>query len=233
MAEQRKVPVVAILVMVVAAIALTVMIVTTKPSNNSDDSAATIHESNEAEMPDIARRDANDPLALGDVDAPVVMVEFSEFQCPFCGKFARETTPELVSQFVDKGVLRMEFRDFPYLGDESTFASKAARAAGEQGKFWDFHREIFANQLPTNSGNLDDAYVENIAKKIDLDIEKFRTDLTSEATAQAIQKDRDEGLQLGVTGTPAFIINGRLVVGAQPTEVFIQVIEEAAEAAGA
>jgi hypothetical protein len=102
----------------------------------------------------VIRRDAGDPLALGDVDAPVVMVNYSEFQCPFCGKFARDTEPELIEQYVEDGTLRIEWRDFPYLGPESTRAAPAGRAAAAQGRFWDFHDALFADQPPPNSGKL-------------------------------------------------------------------------------
>ena len=69
-------------------------------------------------------------MALGDVDAPVVMISYSEFQCPFCGKYARDTEPILVEKYVDSGVLRIEWRDFPYLGPESTTAAQAGRGSG-------------------------------------------------------------------------------------------------------
>ncbi|MCQ3971414.1 DsbA family protein, partial [Klebsiella pneumoniae] len=92
------------------------------------------------------------PLSLGEDDAPVVMVMYSEFQCPFCGKFARDTEPELVERFVDEGILRIEWRDLPYLGEESLTAVAAGRAAADQDAFWPFAARLYADQAPPNSG---------------------------------------------------------------------------------
>src|SRR5690606_24672173 len=90
-----------------------------------------------------ARRDADDPRAVGSPDAPVVLIEYSDFQCPFCGRFARETKPDLIRDYVDKGVLRMEWRNFPVFGAESEQAARAGWAAGRQDRFWRFHDEAY------------------------------------------------------------------------------------------
>ncbi|HLN75651.1 MAG TPA: thioredoxin domain-containing protein [Nocardioidaceae bacterium] len=176
----------------------------------------------------VVRRDAGDPLAVGDVDAPVVLVEYSDFQCPFCGKFARDTEPELVKRFVDNGTLRIEWRDFPYLGSESLAAAHAGRAAAAQGKFWQFHEAMYADQQPPNSGKLDQDYLVSVADRIGLDVDRFRRDLYSGYVSEAVSKDFREGQSIGVTGTPAFLVNGQPIMGAQPTDVFVQSIEQAA-----
>jgi protein-disulfide isomerase len=180
---------------------------------------------------DLVRREADDPAALGEVDAPVVMINYSEYQCPFCGKFARDTKPELVERYVDEGILRIEWRDFPYLGPESTTSAKAGYAAGQQGSFWEFHDAMFDDQQPPNSGRLTEDYLAAKAEQIGLDVEQFRADMTSREAAEAVKRDFDEGQQIGVTGTPAFIVNGRPIMGAQPTEVFVEAVEQAADAA--
>ncbi|MEO7195724.1 MAG: thioredoxin domain-containing protein [Pseudonocardiaceae bacterium] len=97
-----------------------------------------------------AGRIAGDPLAMGSPTAPVVIVEWGDFQCPFCGAFARDTEPALLTQYVDAGKVRLEWRDFAYLGPESV----AARAAGRQGKFWAYHDALYAQQRPENTGAL-------------------------------------------------------------------------------
>lgn len=173
------------------------------------------------------RRDPNDPAAMGKVDAPVVLVMWSDFQCPFCGKFARETERELIRRYVDKGVLRIEWRDFGYLGEESDLAARAARAAGQQGKFWEFHDVLYAGEVKPNTGKITPAYLLGVAEKVGLDVGRYREDADSEQVAAAVRKDFDEGLALGVNGTPAFLINGTPVMGAQPKDVFIKVIEAA------
>ncbi|WP_234410822.1 DsbA family protein [Nocardioides terrigena] len=180
----------------------------------------------------LVRRDPDDPMALGDVDAPVVMIAYSEFQCPFCGKFARDTEPALVEKYVEDGTLRIEWRDFPYLGPESSLAAQGGRAAAAQDRFWEFEEAMYADQLPPNSGRLDEGHLVSVAEKIGLDVDRFREDLASPDVERAVEEDFAEGQAIGVTGTPAFVVNGVPVIGAQPTEVFEQTIEKAAEDAG-
>lgn len=178
-----------------------------------------------AELAKLARRTPGDPVALGTVDAPVVLVNYSEFQCPFCGKFARDTKPTLVKEYVDKGLLRIEWRDFPYLGPESGTAAHAGRAAAAQGKFWEFHDAMFADQQPPNSGKLTEEYLAGIAQQVGLDVAKFRTDMADPKIQAPVEQDFTEGQNIGVTGTPAFLINGNPVIGAQPTGTFTRIID--------
>ena len=176
----------------------------------------------------IERRQEGDPLALGDVDAPVVMVEWADFQCPFCGSFARDTKPELMQRYVDEGVLRIEWRDFPVLGAESRTAALAGRAAAEQGVFWEMHDEIYAEDRERNAGELDEDSLIDMADDLGLDVERFADALGDPEHEQAAEADLQLGQQLGLTGTPAFLINGQVLVGGQPPEVFAQAIEQAA-----
>lgn len=172
---------------------------------------------------------ADDPTSLGVADAPVVMVAYSEFQCPFCGKFANETLPELIERYVDTGVLRIEWRDLPYLGDESFRAAFGARAAAQQDEFWAFHDALFADQVPKpNSGHITDEYLIEMASDLGLDVDQFEADYRSAAVEDAVSVDRDAGVRAGVNGTPAFFVNGTPVFGAQPLEVFVETIEAAA-----
>ena len=176
----------------------------------------------------LARRIAGDPLAVGRVDAPVVLIEYSEFQCPFCGLFTRNTQPVLIKKYVANGTLRIEWRDFPYLGPESTTAAIAGRAAANQGKFWQYHDALFAHQFSPNSGHLTEAYLTGIAKTLGLNLEKFKVDLHSSATKAAVNRDFTEGQNIGVTGTPSFLVNSTPIVGAQPLQVFEKAIDVAA-----
>lgn len=172
---------------------------------------------------------ANDPTSLGSANAPVVMVAYSEFQCPYCGRFAKETLPTLIERYVDPGVLRIEWRDLPYLGDESFRASYGARAAAQQDAFWAFHDVLFDEQSPKpNSGHITDEYLIGVASELGLDVEQFEADYRSDAVNDAVGDDRDSGVRAGVNGTPAFFVNGTPVVGAQPVEVFVEAIEAAA-----
>ncbi|NYI40900.1 DsbA family protein [Demequina lutea] len=189
--------------------------------------------SSQAPFPDEARRKPGDPYAQGRVDAPVVMVMWSEFQCPFCGRFARESEPTLVKQFVDTGVLRIEWRDFPYLGPDSQTAAIAGRAAAAQDKFWAFHDAVYATEHRVNQGDLDAAHLRDYAVKAGLDMGAYDADMQAKKGAAQVQTDLSQGEALGVTGTPAFLINGQPVLGAQPTQVFVSMIEQAAASAKA
>ncbi|HSK24865.1 MAG TPA: thioredoxin domain-containing protein [Egicoccus sp.] len=181
----------------------------------------------------LERRQAGDPLAIGEPDAPVLMIEWADFQCPFCGSFARDTKPELLARYVEDGTLRIEWRDLPMLGPESQTAALAGRAAAEQDAFWAFHDAVFADERPVNSGELEPDRLLALAGDLGLDVERFEADLDDPAAAEAIRADREWAQSLGITGTPAFLINGQLLIGGQPTEVFAQAIEQmAAEAAG-
>ncbi len=238
MSDRRKSPLIPLAIAAVAVIALIATLVgaagNDDPDNAADRGASSSSRADDSgRAPDdtweqLVRREPGDPMALGEVDAPVVMLAYSEFQCPFCGKFARDTAPTLIEEYVEDGTLRIEWRDFPYLGPQSTTAAQAGRAAAAQDSFWAFHDELYDHQLPPNSGGLDEDYLAGIAAEIGLDVEQFRTDLTSAAAEQAVARDFAQGQAIGVTGTPAFVINGVPVMGAQPTEVFEQAIEQAA-----
>lgn len=185
-----------------------------------------------AELAKLARRDAADPLARGRADAPVVMVEYSDFQCPFCRTFGRKIEPQLIADYVDQGVLRIEWRSYPIFGAESETAAHASWAAGQQGKFWEFHDTLMANAPEKkNTGALTPDRMAELAGQAGVaDIAKFRADMDSPAAASAVQRDVTEAYSLGVSSTPAFLINGRPVLGAQPIEQFKAVIELAAQA---
>ncbi|MFE7751010.1 DsbA family protein [Streptomyces sp. NPDC057428] len=180
----------------------------------------------------LARRDGGDALAVGKADAPVVMIEYSDFQCPFCGRFARETEPALLRSYVDKGVLRIEWRNFPVFGEESEQAALAGWAAGQQKKFWDFHKVAYGEPRERNQGEFSKDRLVSMAREAGIaDLERFRSDMASDEARSAVSKDQEEGYGLGVTSTPAFLINGKPVLGAQPTATFEQAIDAAAKAA--
>jgi protein-disulfide isomerase len=181
----------------------------------------------------LERREEGDPLALGDVDAPVLMIEWADFQCPFCGAFARDTKPELIDRYVDEGLLRIEWRDFAILGEESHTAALGGRAAAEQDAFWALHDEIFSEDRERNAGELGRDSLIEMAGDLGLDADQFAEDLGDPAHEQAAQEDLQIGQALGITGTPAFLINGRALIGGQPTEVFVEAIDEALDEADA
>jgi protein-disulfide isomerase len=174
-----------------------------------------------------ARRIPGDPLAMGSPTAPVVIVEWADFQCPFCGAFAKDTEPTLVEQYVKTGKARLEWRDFAFLGPESSLAAVAARAAGRQGKFWPYHDLLYAQQNPENSGALTRDYLIGLARQLGLDTIRFQADLTDPALVRQVAADQAEGTAAGVSGTPSVLINNQFVDGAQPLATYQQDINAA------
>lgn len=136
--------------------------------------------------------------------------------------------PELVEKYVENGTLRIEWRDFPYQGQESVNAALAARAAGEQGKFWEYHDLLYENQGSGNSGAFSDGNLTGFARELGLDMERFESDFRSEEIAAAVQADFEAGQRAGISGTPTFEVNGQRLVGFQPLETFEGIIEEQA-----
>jgi protein-disulfide isomerase len=186
-----------------------------------------------AQLAALATREADDPRALGDVDAPVVMIEWADFLCPFCGVFARDTEPELITRYVETGILRIEWRDLPFQGEEAVLAAIGGQAAAEQDAFWAYHDALFTADLRRSDGRMSREFLLEVAAELDLDVEAFDAALDDPALAEQVQAEAVQAQSLGITGTPAFIVGGYPVVGAQPLEAFVNVIENAAIEAGA
>ena len=174
---------------------------------------------------ELARRDQNDPFAIGDVDAPVVIIEYADFTCPYCSAFTANTLPVLLGEYVESGQVRIEWRDLPILTDHSVETAIAARAAAEQGLFWEFSREMFAH---TYAGSKDYARetLVGIARGVDgLDLEAFTAALDDPELAAAVAREGQDSRAFGVAATPTFIVGDQLLQGAQSTEAFRQVID--------
>ena len=135
--------------------------------------------------------------------------------------------PKLYKEYVKEGTLRIEWRDFPYQGQESVDAALAARAAQAQGKFWPYHDLLYANQSSGNSGGYSEENLISLAEEAGLDRQRFEEDLKSARYEAVVQADFRKGQSLGISGTPAFFINDRILVGLQPLEVFERAIEDA------
>lgn len=175
-----------------------------------------------------SRRDASDPFALGAADAPVTMVVFSDYRCPFCARYSTVTEPEIVERYVNSGKLRIEWRDFPIFGEASLLAARAGRAAAEQGLFWEFNHAVFAGAPESGHHDLTAERLLMFAEQVGVpDLARFGSDMASERFDPAIASDAMQGQALNMTGTPSFVIDGHPLVGAQPTSVFSAVIEQA------
>lgn len=162
---------------------------------------------------------AGDAFARGPKDAPVTIVEFSDFQCPFCSRVV-DTLKEVVRLYPKQ--IRLAYRDFPIadLHPKAQKAAEAARCAGEQGKFWEYHDRLFESQAQATVEDF-----KRFAEQLKLDGKNFAACLDSGKHAATVQADVEEGIHLGITGTPTFFINGRLLVGAQPLEAFQRIID--------
>ncbi|MEU6894981.1 thioredoxin domain-containing protein [Streptomyces sp. NPDC046557] len=189
-----------------------------------------------ADAPDplaaLARRDPADKLAVGRADAPVVLIEYSDFKCGYCGKFARDTEPVLMRKYVADGTLRIEWRNFPIFGAESETAAKAAWAAGRQDRFARFHEAAYAEGAKEEG--FGEERLTELARQAEVpDLDRFRRDMAGEEATAALRKDQEEGYRIGVTSTPSFLINGQPLAGAQPLDAFEDAITRAKARAGA
>ena len=171
-----------------------------------------------------ARRIPGDPLALGRPDAPVVISEWGDFQCPFCRAYTLDTEPSLVREYVDPGRVRLEWHDFAYLGPESVLAARAARAAGRQGRFWQYHDALYHQQGRENSGAITGESLTATARGLGLDVARFQRDFADPAIAAQVSADRELGAALGVNAVPSFVVGGQMIVGAEPLATFQQAI---------
>ncbi|MFB0630787.1 DsbA family protein [Streptomyces sp. AB3(2024)] len=222
----------------VAATAITLGLVSwqaSAPRDESRDTASAAGSTPRAEDPlaelkALARREAGDKLALGRPDAPVVLIEYSDFKCGYCGKFARDTEPALVKKYVDAGTLRIEWRNFPIFGADSEAAAKAAWAAGQQDRFAAFHAAAYADGSK-EKGFGEERLVELAREAGVPDLERFRRDMAGPQAAEALRRDQEEGYRIGVSSTPSFLVGGQPLAGAQPLAAFEAAISRAAAAA--
>ena len=172
----------------------------------------------------LPERNPEDTLAVGEPDAPVQMIMYSDFQCGFCALWTTKTLPVLIEKYVEPGKLRIEFREANVFGEESVKAARAAAAAGEQGKFLEFQKALYPGGKPMKS--FPEAKMVEIAEELGLDVKKFKADLGSKEIAELVAQHQQRAAQLGVTSTPMFIVGTQPVSGAQPTEQFEAFIEE-------
>ena len=162
--------------------------------------------------------EADDDPAIGPQDAAITIVEFSDFNCPYCQKFHNETFNALLDAY--EGQIRFVYRDFPITSQESFRAAQAAECAGDQGAYWDYHDALFSG-----SAGLGLAAYEQYAKDLNLDVDSLLACIEDGDFASEVEADARYAAELGVTGTPTFFINGVPLVGAQPLSRFTQVIE--------
>ena len=170
----------------------------------------------------VVRKDisVDDDPSVGPSDAPITIVEFSDFQCPFCQRWHNEVYSALMKKY--EGKIHFVYRDFPLyqIHPEAEPAAIATNCAGDQGKYWEYHDLIFSGGRELGS----ETYL-TYAKSLGLSIDSFTKCLTDPAKSAEITADYQYGSSFGVSSTPTFFVNGIAVVGAQPIEVFTQMID--------
>lgn len=189
--------------------------------------------------------------AMGDPNAPVKIIEYSDFQCPYCARFWQTTEPSIVEAYVATGKVYFEYRSVgQFIGPESARAAEAAYCAGDQDKFWEMHDLILGNQTGENVGAFADARLVAFAGQLRLEMTTFKDCFNNGKYAARLLEDQQNAIQ-DITGatnyaelvsaqqypsdglsTPSFVVNGRLIPGAVPFDIFQQEIEAALAAAG-
>lgn len=195
-------------------------------NTGSNDSSHVVDSSKEGIDVPIA---SHDPT-LGEHDAPVTIVEFIDYQCPSCRMSAEETFPVLKEQYIDQGEVQYVLKDFPLgMHEHAIPAALAARAAGEQDKYWEMHDLLFEGQSDWADQTEEEAVETFIsfAEQLDLDIEKFREDMQNETLMDHVAEGRNLGEQLEIRYTPTLFINGKMYEQPIPPTELERVIEEA------
>ena len=157
-----------------------------------------------------------DGRAMGDPDAPVKIEVYEDFQCPACKTYSEQIAPQVKDAYVATGEVYYVFRHYPFLDDnaprkESDQAANASMCAADENRFWDYHDMLFANWNGENQGSFNDKRLVAFAEALDLDMTKFNPCFEANLHADEIDSDFQMGRQLGVTGTPSVLVNGRIL----------------------
>lgn len=169
-------------------------------------------------------------VVLGDPNAPVALIEYGDYQCPFCGKFFSEVDLKLRDEYIKSGTVKMVFRDFAFLGPESDAAAAAAECAKDQKQFWAYHDALYTTEIADgkeNSGNLTRDLFMKLASGLKMDTAAFTACLDAGKYTNQVSQDSDAARSLGVNSTPTVFINGQKFTGAQPYADFKAAIDTA------
>jgi protein-disulfide isomerase len=177
-----------------------------------------------------------DGRSLGSAGAPVTVDVWADFQCPVCGRLAREVEPSVVTEFVEKGIVRLVAHDFAFLGsghspDESLAAAAAARCAEQQGRYWDYANFLFWNQDGENNGAFRQERLLAVADAVGLDRSSFEACLNDASARGAVQTETAQGAALGINSTPTLFVNGQKMVRLPTYEQLATAIRQAAGSA--
>lgn len=189
-----------LIIVVILALGITSVIIFSSLKPVGDIQPVTTHEHPQA-----------DGLSLGDANAPVKVVEFSDFQCVACSQWWSKFEADFINTYVSSGKVYFTYSPFSFIGPESVQAAEAAYCANDQGRFWDYHDMLFSNWNGENVGNFSDDRLVAFAKEIGLDEKAIKSCLTSNQYNALVQQGLVLGNQSGLEGTPSFLVNGKLV----------------------
>jgi protein-disulfide isomerase len=173
----------------------------------------------------VSARPAN---SLGADTAPITVIEYSDFECGYCRRFYDTTFKQVIDEYVKKGKVKVSYKHYPFLADSSLPKAHVAECAAEQGKFWQMHDVLFSGQIGRGTADEIAAQATELSGSLGMDATRFGECMKSDAVRQRIAADAQEAQQVGVRGTPSFLINGKPLVGAQPFAAFSLAIEQAA-----
>jgi protein-disulfide isomerase len=190
-------------ILAVAAVAIVVVILVAGGGGGGD---TTPSEKEGEQTASLFTGVAQSSVTLGNPDAPVTLYEFADLQCPFCRDFSTGSFPQIVDKYVKPGDVKIVFRNLTFLGPDSVTAARAAAAAGAQNKLWDFVDLFYKNQGPENSGYVTDAFIEDLAGQVGLDVEKLQADMSAPLVEQQLGEAQQQAAEFGIDSTPSFLI---------------------------
>ncbi len=173
----------------------------------------------------------NGSPVLGSMDAPITIIDFSDYQCSRCWRFATQVEPLIKENYINTGKAKLVFKDFPIYGNDSVNGAIAAHCAADQNKYWELHDVFYENQEAINSGWLSVDNILSFASELGLDSQQFKTCLDERKYYQKVQNNVEQGMSIGVSGIPMFIIidsdgQSEIVEGPQPFSVFKEVLDK-------
>ncbi|TSA16121.1 MAG: DsbA family protein [Nitrosopumilales archaeon] len=171
----------------------------------------------------------NGSPVLGSPDAAITIVEWGDYQCTYCHAFYKNSEDSLIKEYVDTGKVNFVFRDFPLNGPDSVLAAEASYCANDQGKYWEYHDELYKNWAGEKTGWVNRNSLDQFANTVGIDTTQFDKCLDDKKYEQKVLDNQKFGEKIGINATPTFLIfdskNGTKIIGAQPFSVFKQVLD--------
>lgn len=168
---------------------------------------------------------SGDEPVIGGSDAKVTIVEFADFQCPFCGEWQKNIYPQLKSEYINTNKVKFVFWDYAFLGNESSRAAEAAWCAKDQNKFWEYHDALFANQKGENEGTFSDIQLKNFAAGIRINTQKFNDCFDNNVYKERVMLNTQRAGEYGVEATPTIFVNNKKYEGVMPWNSFKKIID--------